>query len=185
MRFLCNVSPVKFLRFCLNDCLQHCKLSILLAEVGGFLPALFILRSLSGRRGFVLTVYGLVPFIVSFHDLRLLRNEGVAQYAEHLIVINAVFAIVPFVPRLKIPSGAEVHQFGILLPHHASCTDPATTCTDDALDEIRNLSFVAELVSRSRRHGSHPFRGRFFRQQQIHKGVCRLCVIAVEVRRYA
>ena len=53
-------------------------------------------------------------FHFSFHDLRLLRNKGVAQYAEHLIVINAVFAIVPFVPRLKIPSGVEVHQFGRL-----------------------------------------------------------------------
>ena len=60
----------------------------------------------------VLTVYGLVPFIFSFHDLRLSRNEGVAQYTEHLIVINTVFAIVSFVPRLKIPSGVEVHQFG-------------------------------------------------------------------------
>ena len=64
--------------------------------------------------GRVTLPHWLVPFIVSFHDLRLLRNEGVAQYAEHLIVINAVFAIVPFVPRLKIPSGVEVHQFGRL-----------------------------------------------------------------------
>jgi hypothetical protein len=131
------------------------------------------------------TVLLALSFHCQFHDLRLLRNEGVAQYAEHLIVINAVFAIVPFVPRLKIPSGVEVHQFGILLSHHASCTNPATTGANNTLDEIRNLSFVAELMSRSRRHGCHPFRGRFFRQQQIHKGVCRLCVIAVEVRRYA
>ena len=58
------------------------------------------------------TVLSVVPFSFQFCDLRLLRNEGVAQYAEHLIVINAVFAIVPFVPRLKIPSGVEVHQFG-------------------------------------------------------------------------
>ena len=40
-------------KFPMATALQHCKLSILLAEVGGFLPALF-------------TVYGLVPFIVSF-----------------------------------------------------------------------------------------------------------------------
>ena len=74
-------------------------------------------------------------FHFSFHDLRLLRNRGVAQYAEHLIVIN--------------------------------------------------IQGTAELLSRSCRHGSHPFRGRLFRQQQIHKGVCRLCVIAMEIRRYA
>ena len=46
-------------------------LAALQDAVGGFLPALFILRSPSGRRRIVLTVYGLVPFIVSFHDLRL------------------------------------------------------------------------------------------------------------------
>ena len=50
----------------LDDCLQHCKLLF-----GGFLPALFIRHSPSGRRRIVLTVYWLVPFIVSFHDLRL------------------------------------------------------------------------------------------------------------------
>ena len=56
-----------------NDCLQHCKLSILLAEVGGFLGS----RSRSAcslphgsrtpaRGGYPrlidLTVYGIVPF---------------------------------------------------------------------------------------------------------------------------
>ena len=48
-----------FLRIHEYDCLQHCKM-----------------LSADFSRLIVLTVYGLVPFIVSFHDLRLLLQRG-------------------------------------------------------------------------------------------------------------
>ena len=87
-------------------------LAALQIAVGGFLPALFILRSPAGRRRIVLTVYWLVPFIASFHDLRLLRYAF--QYADHLVVLNLILLVVPTIPRFESVRIVKLQKLGAI-----------------------------------------------------------------------
>ena len=84
-----------FLRIPKYDCLQHCKL-----------------LSADFSRLIVLTVYGLVPFIVSFHDLRLLRYAF--QYADHLVVLNLILLVVPTIPRFESVRIVKLQKLGAI-----------------------------------------------------------------------
>ena len=67
VRFLCKVSSYsKLPTFLEATALQHCLNH--LPPYGG--------QSADFSRLIVLTVYGLVPFIVSFHDLRLVCQDA-------------------------------------------------------------------------------------------------------------
>jgi len=141
-----GVVQLETITFLTATALQR-KLSILLAEVGGFLGSRSrsacsrgLLRPLRGsafglgqpddfvagasphgsrttaRGGYprliVLTVYGLVPFIVSFHDLRLLRYAF--QYADHLVVLNLILLVVPTIPRFESVRIVKLQKFGAI-----------------------------------------------------------------------
>ena len=107
-----GVATFETLTFLQTTALQHCINH--LPPFGGrrISPALFILRSPSGRRRIVLTVYWLIPFIFSFHDLRLLRYAF--QYADHLVVLNLILLVVPTIPRFESVRIVKLQKLGAI-----------------------------------------------------------------------
>ena len=78
MRFLCQVSSVvKFPKFPTTTALQRCKLSLT-----DFTPPLSF------------TVYGIVPFICSFHDSQVIRPCLDSLLVGEMGIVRDDFAVV-------------------------------------------------------------------------------------------